>query len=398
MIKLIIFDVDGTIAEMYTLRLLPGVADFFRLALGGDCTQMLKVALATNQGGVGMRYVLEQGGSKRASKYPTQAEIEQRLHDLVSALLGSSEARIPTYTAFRYLEKSGTWTPAPPGMEEDPRWSVEWRKPFPGMLLQAMRDAEAAPDTTLFIGDSPDDENAARAAGCAFRHAGAFFAREWHDCQSLIDLLENGSLTMEQNIRVVGLGGSLMAGSTSLSALRIALEGAQTAGAEIELFDIREMDLPFYQRGIPVPEAADRLMEVVCQAQGMLWSSPLYHGTISGAFKNAIDWLDLLRDQDPPFLTDTIVGLVSTAGGMQGLQAINTMEFSVRALRAWAVPLVMPVSQAWKAFNEDGIASDPAIDRQLRFVGSEVVRAARQFATDGACDYSVAGRLLGDKD
>jgi FMN reductase len=65
----------------------------------------------------------------------------------------------------------------------------------------------------------------------------------------------------------------------------------------------------------------------------MIWSSPLYHGTVSGAFKNALDWLDLLSDRDPPFLTDKVIGLISAAGGVQALQAVNTMEFVVGAPR-----------------------------------------------------------------
>ena len=67
----------------------------------------------------------------------------------------------------------------------------------------------------------------------------------------------------------------------------------------------------------------------------------MYNGTISGSFKNAVDWLKLLDDRTPPYLTDKVVGLISTAGGVQGLQAVNTMEFVVRALRGWAVPCVL---------------------------------------------------------
>jgi hypothetical protein len=48
--------------------------------------------------------------------------------------------------------------------------------------------------------------------------------------------------------------------------------------------------------------------------------------------KNALDWLKLLGDRDPPYLTDKVVGLISTAGGVQALQAVNAMEFVVRAL------------------------------------------------------------------
>src|SRR5215510_11216658 len=33
------------------------------------------------------------------------------------------------------------------------------------------------------------------------------------------------------------------------------------------------------------------------------------------------------------YLTDKVVGLISTAGGTHGLQPVNAMEFAVRALR-----------------------------------------------------------------
>ena len=201
---------------------------------------------------------------------------------------------------------------------------------------------------------------------------------------------------MQESMRIIGLGGSMAEGSTSLAALRIALDGAAAAGATVQIFDIREMNLPMYTPGIEAPEIARELAEAACSSQGMIWSSPLYHGTISGSFKNAIDWLDLLRVQDPPFLTDKIIGLISTAGGMQGLQAVNTMEFTVRSLRAWAVPLVMPISQAWKAFDEVGNPLNDDIAKQLHTLGREVVRAARQFAVDGYCDYSIAPVASGE--
>ena len=95
----------------------------------------------------------------------------------------------------------------------------------------------------------------------------------------------------------------------------------------------------------------------------------MYHGTISGSFKNALDWLQLLGDRNPPYLTDKVVGLISTAGGVQGLQAVNTMEFVVRALRGWAVPLVMPIAQAWKAFDEHGVPQDTPPDGAVACAG-----------------------------
>ena len=111
------------------------------------------------------------------------------------------------------------------------------------------------------------------------------------------------------------------------------------------LLDLRELDLPRFDRGSDrVTEATLTLVEECYAADGLLWSSPLYQGTISGALKNALDGLRVLGDRDPPYLHDKVIGLISAAGGTQGLQAINTMEFAVRALRGWAVPYVVPVA------------------------------------------------------
>src|SRR5258705_13025209 len=103
-------------------------------------------------------------------------------------------------------------------------------------------------------------------------------------------------------VHIVALGGSLAEQSTSLAAVRIALEGASQAGAHTELFDVRRLDLPMYvPEATHVPDAARAFCESVYACDGMLWSSPLYHGTISGSFKNALDWLQLLGDREPAY-------------------------------------------------------------------------------------------------
>jgi FMN reductase len=187
----------------------------------------------------------------------------------------------------------------------------------------------------------------------------------------------------KDQLKVVGLGGSLALRSNSLAALRIALEGAAEAGATTELLDIKELSLPMYDPANEnPPESVRKMCDAIYEADGLVWSSPMYNGTISGSFKNALDWLKLLGDRKPAYLTDKVVGLISTAGGVQGLQAVNTMEFVVRALRGWAVPLVMPIAQAWKVFDEKGIPQDRQLTEQLYALGREVVRGSCQFALE----------------
>jgi FMN reductase len=182
---------------------------------------------------------------------------------------------------------------------------------------------------------------------------------------------------------IVGLGGSLASASKSRTALQRALEGAAVAGGETQLLDLRKLDLPMYNPDDQeATEAAVELIESCYAADGLLWSSPLYQGTISGALKNALDWLHLLGQRDPPYLHDKVVGLISAAGGLQGLQAINTMEFAVRALRGWSVPYVVPVASAARVFDPEGRIQDESVERQLAMLGGEVVRVAELFAAD----------------
>jgi FMN reductase len=183
---------------------------------------------------------------------------------------------------------------------------------------------------------------------------------------------------MKTTLTIVGLGGSMAKVSRSRAALVAALDGAAGAGARTELLDIRELDLPMYNPDENRPtEAATRLLESCHAADGMIWSR-----TISGALKNALDWLHLLSDRDPPFMHDKVIGLISAAGGTQGLQAINTMEFAVRALRGWAVPYVVPVAGAVRVFDVDGGIQDQVVAMQLKTLGKEAVRVAQKFASD----------------
>ena len=196
-------------------------------------------------------------------------------------------------------------------------------------------------------------------------------------------------------MRIVGMGGSLAAPSASLTALKTALDGAASAGVETRLLDLHTLDLPTFLPAVAPPEPVVDFCNTIYEAHGLLWSSPLYNGTVSGAFKNAIDWLHLLGDRNPPYLTDKVVGLISTAGGINGLQAVNTMEFITRSLRAWAVPLVLPIPRASEAFRADGSLRDPRVGEQLRALGQEVARAARQMTQHGYCDW-MDGRAAAD--
>ena len=53
----------------------------------------------------------------------------------------------------------------------------ECRKPAPALILKALRDLNVTPENTFFIGDSADDMEAARAAGCTALYVGPAHSR-----------------------------------------------------------------------------------------------------------------------------------------------------------------------------------------------------------------------------
>lgn len=172
--KLIIFDMDGTLADRDTGELLEGVADWFNIYK--HVTGGVKLALCTNQGGVGLRHWMETGGFGQPEKYPTEDDVWKRINQVI-AQLGISQIEIPAYVCFAYKSQKGEWSPIPEGQSASMRWQPYNRKPSPGMLEQAMSDAGVRRDETLMVGDSPDDELAAINAEINFQWAWEFFGR-----------------------------------------------------------------------------------------------------------------------------------------------------------------------------------------------------------------------------
>ena len=106
----------------------------------------------------------------------------------------------------------------------------------------------------------------------------------------------------------------------------------------------------------------------------MIWAGPAYHGTISGAFKNALDFLEFLNTERPFYLTDKVVGLIATAGGMfAATNTINAMSHIAQTLRAWTATIQVPVGPS-RDFFSNGELRDERTRERLQMLGRQVVR------------------------
>jgi FMN reductase len=178
---------------------------------------------------------------------------------------------------------------------------------------------------------------------------------------------------------VVGIGGTTRADSSSERLLRRALESVTAAGGEAVMLAATDLDLPMYAPELPGrTERAQRLVREVARADGVIISSPGYHGGISGLIKNALDYIEDLRDDERPYLDGRAVGCLACARGWQATATtLGSLRSTVHALRGWPTPLGVRVNTAEPTFGSDGTILDEDVGNRLDLLGRQVVGFAQ---------------------
>jgi FMN reductase len=174
---------------------------------------------------------------------------------------------------------------------------------------------------------------------------------------------------------IVGIGGTARPNSSTERLLRVALADAEAAGARTRLFAADALDLPPYDpAGHPASASPAReLIDALAISSGVVIASPGYHGGISGQLKNAIDYIEDLREADIPYLEGRAVGIIVCASGWQATSTtLASIRSVVHALRGWPTPLGVAVNSGAVEYDEDGLPVGPVRD-QLRIMVDQVV-------------------------
>ena len=174
---------------------------------------------------------------------------------------------------------------------------------------------------------------------------------------------------------IVGLGGTLGYASSTERALRQALAAAAGQGARTKLFAAQALDLPMYSvdRSTRTPSAI-ALVDALAEADGVIVATPGYHGGISGLVKNALDYIEDLRDDDRPYLHGRAVGCIVCAYGWQATTTtLVSLRSTVHALRGWPTPLGVAINTSQTKFDDDGSVADDRCAEQLWALGGQVL-------------------------
>jgi len=162
-------------------------------------------------------------------------------------------------------------------------------------------------------------------------------------------------------VKIVGLAGSLRPASYSQQALRIVMERVEALGAEVEILDLRQLNLPFCDGGDEYPNYPDvgKLRKAVFEADGVILVTPEYHGSLSGILKNALDLMGFEH------FSGKVTGLMSVLGGQPNSNALNDMRTIMRWIHAWTIPEQVAIGQVWKAFDQDGNLQDENLSKRI---------------------------------
>ena len=174
---------------------------------------------------------------------------------------------------------------------------------------------------------------------------------------------------------IIAITGSQRAHSRTERVAQAALRGAIHPDVTTEVLNLHTLDLPLFDNRTDVDTYTSgvwHLLEQIRHASGFIFVAPVYHGTVSGAFKNALDFLHLA---EPEAYQGKVVGLISVAGGAMSVNTINTLDYIARALHLWRAPTTVAVHG--DAMNPAGEFCDPSIERRLYTLGAEVRRAAQ---------------------
>ncbi len=171
--------------------------------------------------------------------------------------------------------------------------------------------------------------------------------------------------------RILFLYGSLR--ERSYSRL-LAEEGARILeglGAEVRWF--HPHDLPVKGPAHEDHPKVKELRELSEWSEGQVWSSPEMHGTITGVFKNQIDWIPLAIGAKRPTQGRTLA-VLQVSGGSQSFNAVNSMRVLGRWMRMITIPNQSSVAKAYDEFHSDGRMKDSSYRDRLVDVMEELWR------------------------
>ncbi len=179
--------------------------------------------------------------------------------------------------------------------------------------------------------------------------------------------------------KILAFAGSARKDSFNKKLVKIAAQGAKTAGAEVTYLDFRDLPLPLYDQDLEaaegLPENARKLKALMKAHQGFLIACPEYNSSITPLLKNAIDWASRPEPGEPPlacFKQKVAVLMSASPGALGGLRGLIHVRSILGNIGVLVLPDQKAISNASQAFDENGNLRDRAQQEAILELGSKL--------------------------
>lgn len=164
---------------------------------------------------------------------------------------------------------------------------------------------------------------------------------------------------------ILAVSGSMREQSHSAHLCRIVLDECQFFGAQTRLLDLAELDLPMFRSfdNMPDHDGLRHAQESVQWADAFFLVSPDYHGSLSGALKNFMD-----------YHWSVYAGKLFGYGCIsheKGLTVMDQMRTAIRQCYGWSMPYGISVSGS-DDFDADNQLSAPALHQRARMLARDL--------------------------
>jgi chromate reductase, NAD(P)H dehydrogenase (quinone) len=182
--------------------------------------------------------------------------------------------------------------------------------------------------------------------------------------------------------KLLAFAASLRRGSWNRKLVQLAADLARQAGAEVDLAEFREFDMPLYDADLHaasgIPAGAEEMGRRIGSADGLLIASPEYNFSMPGTLKNAIDWVSRIRPV--PFRGKSGMLLSASNGQVGGVRGLWQLRIPLEGLGVLLHPDMYTLPWADKSFGPDGRIIDAERQDRLAAMVQAYLGVARKLA------------------
>ena len=181
---------------------------------------------------------------------------------------------------------------------------------------------------------------------------------------------------MSPTPRILAFSGSARRESLNSKLLAAAVAAVRAAGAEVTVFNFRDLPLPLYHGDLEdsagMPANAQKLVDLVVSHGGLLIASPEYNSQITPLLKNAIDWCT--RADENPFRGKVAAVVSASPGAFGGIRSMTLARQLLVHLGCHVIPAQCVLPHADKAFDAAGQLIDARTTKNVDALAAELVR------------------------